>query len=177
MKKLSFILHQMIPLEFDMDDPSEEDIHYVFAVRDYDHNSYRWGCWITSQTISYVIADEQMDFDSEWIAQAEDGLPVVILALYQKYTCLRFNQLITDVSTQNTKTLKSLKQLMLNFKAFGTVAPANLSRWDNVRQIYRYLMDVNGVNGALEDIVDKLNILAAHQEAVEQTLCYGQSRS
>lgn len=168
MKKLSFNLHQMIPLDFDMDDHSEQDVHYVFAVRDCTHNSYRWGCCVTSQTISYVVADSQMDFDSEWAAQSEDGLPVVILSLYQKYTCLRFNQLIADTTNKKSaKTLKALKRLMLNFKAFGTVAPANLSRWDNVRRIYFYLMDVNGVSQALTDIVDKLNILTSQQEALE----------
>lgn len=56
---------------------------------------------------------------------------------------------------------------MLNFQAFGTVTPANLSRWHNVKQIYANLLEVNDIPAAIEDISTKLNILTAHQEAVE----------
>ena len=104
-----------------------------------------------------------MDFEAQRNAQAEDGLPVVLLALYEKYTCLRF----TELTRMKKGKVKDLKELMLNFRAFGTVAPANLSRWHNVKQIYANLLEVNDIQTAIEDISTKLNILTAHQEAVE----------
>ena len=105
-----------------------------------------------------------MDFEAQRAAQAADGLPVVLLSLYEKYTCLRFTELITRMKKNQ---VKELKELMLRFQAFGTVAPANLSRWHNVKQIYANLLEVNDIPSAVGDISAKLNILTAHQEEVQ----------
>ena len=164
MRSIVFNLHKMMPLETPMEDGAEEDIRYVYAAKNQDQNAYRWGCCITSQTISYVVADGQMDFAAQRDAQAADGLPVVLLSLYEKYTCLRFTQLITRMKKEQ---VKELKELMLNFQAFGTVAPANLSRWHNVKQIYANLLEVNDIPAAVQDVSAKLNILTARQEAIE----------
>ena len=64
--------------------------------------------------------------------------------------------------------LKALKKLMLQFQAFGTVTPANLSRWHNVKQIYAYLLEVNDIPAAIQDISSKLNILTEHQQEIER---------
>ena len=163
MRKPVFNLHKMMPLDIESEDEAEEDIRYVYAARNQEKDAYRWGCCVTSQTISYIVADEMMDFEAERSAQASDGLPVVLLALYEKYTCLRF----AELTRMNKGKIKELKELMLNFQAFGTVTPANLSRWHNVKQIYANLLEVNDIPAAIEDISTKLNILTAHQEAVE----------
>lgn len=168
MQKITFNLHKMMPPDAPIEDLSEEDIRYVYAVKHQVYNSYRWGCCVSSQTISYVIADEEMDFETQRNAQAEDGLPVVILSLYEKYTCLRFTELITRLDKGQLKSLKALKSLMLRFQAFGTVTPANLSRWHNVKQIYAYLLEVNDISTAIQDISSKLNILAEHQQENER---------
>ena len=168
MQKITFNLHKMMPPDAPIDDLSEEDIRYVYAVKHQVYNSYRWGCCVSSQTISYVTADEEMDFEAERKAQAEDGLPVVLLALYEKYTCLRFTELITHLDKRQLKRLNALKTLMLRFQAFGTVTPANLSRWHNVKQIYAYLLEVNDIPAAIQDISNKVNILAEHQQETER---------
>ena len=49
----------------------------------------------------------------------------------------------------------------------GTVTPANLSRWHNVKQIYAGLLDVNDIPTAIEDISVKLSIIADRQEAID----------
>lgn len=163
MRGPAFNLHKMMPLDAVLEDEAEEDIRYVYAAKNQGMNAYRWGCCITSQTISYIVADETMDFEAQRNAQASDGLPVVLLSLYEKYTCLRF----TELTRMSKGKVQELKELMLNFQAFGTVVPANLSRWHNVKQIYANLLEVNDVPAAIEDISTKLNILTAHQEAVE----------
>ena len=163
MRKPVFNLHKMMPLDIESEDEAEEDIRYVYAARNQEKDAYRWGCCVTSQTISYTVAAEAMDFEAERRAQASDGLPVVLLALYEKYTCLRF----AELTRMNKGKIKELKELMLNFQAFGTVTPANLSRWHNVKQIYANLLEVNDIPAAIEDISTKLNIFTAHQEAVE----------
>ena len=168
MQKITFNLHKMIPLDAPIEDLSEEDIRYVYAVKHQVYNTYRWGCCVSSQTISYVTADETMDFEAQREAQAEDGLPVVLLSLYEKYTCLRFTELITHLDKGQLKQIKSLKTLMLKFQAFGTVTPANLSRWHNVKQIYAYLLEVNDIPTAIQDISSKVNILAEHQQERER---------
>ncbi len=168
MQKITFNLHKMMPPDTPIEDLSEEDIRYVYAVKHQVYNSYRWGCCVSSQTISYVTADEEMDFEAQRNAQAEDGLPVVILSLYEKYTCLRFTQLMTHLDKGQLKRLKALKGLMLRFQAFGTITPANLSRWHNVKQIYAYLLEVNDISTAIQDISSKVNILAEHQQENER---------
>lgn len=109
-----------------------------------------------------------MDFEAERKQQAADGLPVVLLALYEKYTCLRFTELITQLDKGQIRHLKTLKKLMLQFQAFGTVTPANLSRWHNVKQIYADLLEVCDIPTAIQDISSKLNILTEHQQEIER---------
>lgn len=165
LRRVTFRLHQMIPLERDMDDESEEDISYVYAVKSEEQAAYRWGCCVASQKLSYAVADPEMDLALEMVNQAVDGLPITLLMLYQKFTCLRFTELIT--LREKVRDLTRLKQMMLEFRAFGTVAPANLSRWHNIKQIYAHLLSANDVGAAVEDISTKVSILTAEQEAQE----------
>ena len=101
--------------------------------------------------------------------QASDGLPMVALALYEKYTCLRFTQLITALEQRKMKQVKNLKKIMLEFQAFGTISPANLSRWNNVKQIYAYILEVNDIPASVSDVSTKINILAEQQEDLERS--------
>ena len=55
---------------------------------------------------------------------------------------------------------------MLEFKAYGTVAPANLSRWSNIRQIYRALLETNEIPAAIADVDHKISILDAYQREI-----------
>ena len=168
MQQFTFNLHKMMPPDAPIEDASEADIRYVYAVREQTLGTYRWGCCVSSQTISYVVADAAMDFEAERKQQAADGLPVVLLALYEKYTCLRFTELITQLDKGQIRHLKTLKKLMLQFQAFGTVTPANLSRWHNVKQIYADLLEVCDIPTAIQDISSKLNILTEHQQEIER---------
>ncbi len=169
-RQITFNLHLMCPLDYPAEDASEEDIRYVYAVKTQELGSYRWGCCVTSQTISYVVADENMDLDAEMDTQAEDGLPVILLGLYQKYTCLRFAEMLSILDKKKMKRLSSLRKKMLEFKAYGVIAPAHISRWHNVKQIYQHIIETNGISTAVEDISDKINILAEHQKELESAI-------
>ncbi len=166
-RRLTFNLHQMLPLGTEMDDDSEGDVHYVYSVKSQELDSYRWGCCVTSQTICYVVADETLNLEAELRSQAEDGLPVVLLALYEKYSCLRFTQLLVTVDKRKLRLLRRLNRQMLEFRAYGTVHPSHISRWYNVKQIYQYLIETNGIDAAIEDVNNKLSVLAEHQKEVE----------
>lgn len=167
MRRIAFNLHLMVEPEMEVEDESEEDVNFTYAVKDQTIGSYRWGCCITSQTISYIVADSEMDMDGEMAQQAENGLPVVMLALYQKYTCIRFKELISISDQKKTRRIKALKRKLLEFQAYGTVTPANISRWNNVRRTYRYLLDSNAVGEAVDDISVTLNLLAEQQKEIE----------
>ena len=65
MKKLTFNLHQMIPAETVTEEYSEEDVRFVYAVKNEEKGAYRWGCCITTQTCSYVTANEQLDLRTD----------------------------------------------------------------------------------------------------------------
>ena len=165
LRRITFNLHKMLSPDAPMEDAAEEDIRYVYAAKSLDRNAYRWGCCVTSQTIAYVTADEALDLEAERRAQAADSLPLVLLSLYEKYTCLRFTELIARLEKRD---IRPLKDLMLNFQAFGTVAPANLSRWHNVKQIYANLLEVNDIPAAVQDVSAKLGILTARQEELQR---------
>lgn len=169
LRKVTFNLHQMQDPDVPVEDDSEADIRYAYAVKNTALNGYRWGCCVTSQTTAYAVADtsEHPDLLREMQTQAEDGLPITLLALYEKYTCLRFTQLIGELKPRNLKAIIELKRLMLNFQAFGTVSPANLSRWNNVKQIYAYLLEVSETDAAMQDISTKIDILVAQQQELE----------
>ena len=92
MKTLKSVCNPGSPIE----DDSEADIRYVYAVKKQVLNSYCWGCYVSSQTISYMIADKSMNFETEIQTQVRDGLTVV--ALYEKYTCLRFTEPISQLN-------------------------------------------------------------------------------
>ena len=85
----------------------------------------------------------------------------------KKCTCLRFTQLIAAANKRKMRELRALKRLMLEFRAYGTVDSANISRWHNVKQIYHAVMETNRIPEAVEDITNKLNILVEHQRELE----------
>ena len=101
--EITFNMHLMAPLGQPVTDASEEDVSYVYAVKDQVLGSYRWGCCISSQTISYVICDETMDLKREMETESRDTLPVVMLALYEKYTCLYFDRLLAEGSQKRER--------------------------------------------------------------------------
>ncbi|MBE6919640.1 MAG: hypothetical protein E7469_08155 [Ruminococcaceae bacterium] len=167
MQRLSFCLHQMVPLDSTLQDGSEEDLSYVYAVKNEDYDAYRWGCCVASQRLSYVMANPALDLTGEMADLAADALPLAILMLHQKFTCLRFTQLMARRKRLSARRLYRLQQLLLDFQAYGTVATANVSRWHNIKQIYHHLVTVNDISAAVEDVSTKLSILAAQQSALE----------
>lgn len=168
MRQATFNMHLMTDLNAPAEDESEEDLRYVYAVKTQSLGSYRWGCCVSSQTINYVQADAEMNLARQMDIQAEDGLPVVMLALYEKFTCLRFTELLSQSMGQDARHLDGLKKMMLKFQAYGTVTPSNLSRWHNVKHIYAALLEVNDTATAVSDIDAKLSILTAQQQDIEQ---------
>lgn len=167
-RRAAFNLHLMSPPNALAEDDSEEDVDYVYAVKTQELGTYRWGCCVSSQTISYIMANETLDIDAEMAAQAQDGLPLLLMALYEKYTCLRFAQLITAADKKSMKQLRGVKQVMLEFQAYGTVDPANISRWHNIKRIYQVVVESNRVPQAIEDVSGKLSILIEHQREIER---------
>ena len=166
-RQATFNLHLMQNLENPVEDESEEDINYVYAVKTQSLGSYRWGCCVTSQTMSYIVADSEMNFEAEMAEQLESNITVILLALYQKYTCLRFRELLAITDKKKINRLRILKRQMLEFKAYGTITPANLSRWHNVKQIYKHIIETNEINQAVDNIGTTLDILAEHQKELE----------
>jgi len=170
LNRITYNLHCMQDPGEPIVDDSEADVRYVCAVKNAAINGYRWGCCVTSQTIAYAVAhtDGEPDLLQEMDTQAADGLPIVLLALYEKYTCLRFTELIVGSESRKLRTILELKKLMLKFQAFGVVPPANLSRWDNVKRIYAYLLEVGEIGAAIQDISSKIDILVEQQQDIDQ---------
>ncbi len=167
MRQATFNMHLMNPFDDPVTDSSEEDVRFVYAVIDESLRSYRWATCVTSQTISYIVADPKMDLDGQMATHARAALPIVMLALYEKYTCLHYTEVIASTDLDHLKQIQKLKTEMLEFQAYGTLAPANLSRWHNIRLIYQALLDVCGIPEAIAEVDHKISILAEHQRELE----------
>ncbi len=167
MKQATFNMHLFIPFRISVTDNSEEDVNFIYAKIGEISHTYRWAACVTSQTLSYIVADPDMDLESQMGIRGRAGLPVVMFALYEKYTCIRYTEAIADTDIRHLKPIQQLKMEMLEFKAYGTLAPANISRWSNIGQIYRALLEANEVSAAIADVDHKISILAEHQRELE----------
>lgn len=179
--KVCFNAHKIIPLAKKFEDKSETDIAYTYGARDVENETYRWGSCISSQSISFVYGPSNSVFKSEtnWIdvidlpqmlSIAEDDLLLTLLVLHQKYTCVLLNDKIFNLTSskksKKSKEIQVIKKSVLEFKAYGTISPSQISRWNNVCETYRYLLEVNGVNEAIEEIENKIDLLNAEEERI-----------
>lgn len=163
--QLAFNLYKMVPLTDNFVDESQKDIAYTYGGRDVHNKTYRWGACITSQSISYVYAGSEEDNLQE---NADDDYLLTMLALNQKYFCMGLNdELFKALSDKNlsTKKMSKLQRKALEFRATGTLAPTQVSRWYNVCETYRHLVQLNGVEEALGEIEYKLELIKADQTA------------
>ena len=167
MKQAAFNLHLMIPFDNPVTDNSEEDVRFVYAKIDEISHTFRWATCVTSQTESFIVADPEMDLINKMEIRGRAGLPIVMLALYEKYTCLHYTEELTTTDLRHLSGIQKLKREMLEFQAYGTIAPANFSRWYNIRLIYSALLEVNGIPEAIADVDHKINILSEYQRELE----------
>lgn len=176
-------VHKQIDLSSDFCDDSEKDIRYTYGARDIDKKTYRWGCCISTLDVSYVyqnsilsetgIEDAPHRIHDEMIQTSASDLLLTILVLIQRFACMQLNENIHSEIYENRgvasrisrKIIQSLKRQVLEFRAFGTLAPSQVSRWNNVCETYRGLLDVLGVNEALREIEEKINLLNSEQES------------
>ena len=90
--------------------------------------------------------------------RAEDELLLTILAVYQKYSCLILNEEIhkrhvLEKSKRGfQKSIRELKLEAMEFIAYGTLVPSQISRWNNVCEMYRLLIQMNGVEESIGEI-------------------------
>lgn len=178
LRLLSENVHKQIGLERDFEDESETDKQYTFGARDVNKETYRWGCCISSLDISFVYACSIPEEREERMALVESvtecDLFLTILTMIQKYTCMKLNEdihellyaPITGTSKKHVRksTIQKLKQQALEFRAFGTLAPSQISRWHNVCETYRCLLEAQGVDEALQEIEQKIDLIDSNQE-------------
>ena len=176
-KRIAYNEHRLVDLTRDFRDVSEEDVEYATGAKDVDDEHYGWACAVTSQEISYAYGPgpgktEPRDRKGLW-ERAEDDLLLTMIVMYQKYTCMIFNEKIhqrfTSESGQLKKeaSLRNLKREALEFVSYGTLAPSQISRWNNVCETYRSLQKQNGVNEALEEISQKITLLNEEQDRID----------
>lgn len=167
--KITYNEHRIIELSREFEDLSEQDVAYVTGAKDVISEDYGWGCSITSQEISYAYTKGK----STLIERAVEDLLLTILVMHQKYTCIMLNEeihqryLLNNDSVMLRKNIREIRKEALEFIAYGTLAPSQISRWNNVCDTYRFLMEKNGVNEALEEIKEKIILLNDEQERME----------
>ena len=176
-KRIAYNGHRLVDVTRDFEDVSEMDVEYATGAKDLEDEHYGWACAITSQEISYAYGPgqgktEPRDKNGLW-ERSEDDLLLTMIVMYQKYTCMIFNEKIHQRFTSEERRLKGeaslrdLKREALEFISYGTLAPSQISRWNNVCETYRSLQKQNGVNEALEEISQKITLLNEEQDRID----------
>lgn len=150
--------NNLLPLSTDVDEDLTGALQYLYAAQDKIHLAYNWGACVSDLAVSYVIADYNLDMEGQMKLHAEDKLPAVIIALYEKYTC----QYLTEqaaMEDMKAKEKQEVKDTLMHFQAFGIVRAMNLSRNYETKVIYQHLLDMNGIEGSISDLDKKLNLL------------------
>ena len=97
-KKIAYNEHRLIDVTRDFTDESEKDVEYATGAKDVEDEHYGWACAITSQEISYAYGPgpgKDMPPSAEELpARAEEDLLLTMIVIYQKYTCMIFNEKI-----------------------------------------------------------------------------------
>ena len=167
--QITYNEHRIIDLSRDFEDLSEKDVAYVTGARDVNTEDYGWGCSITSQEISYAYAKKG---SAPLVDRAADDLLLTMLVMYQKYMCMQLNEGIHQRYTGTTAAMSKnsileLKREAMEFIAYGTLAPSQISRWNNVCDTYRLLIEMNGINETIEEVEEKISLLDAEQERID----------
>ncbi|WP_156647271.1 hypothetical protein [Lacticaseibacillus manihotivorans] len=88
--------------------------------------------------------------------------------MYQKYESMNINEKIHSrymkADERTPASVRDLKQEALNLIAYETLAPSQISRWNNVSEIYRNLLDLTGVNETIAEVKDKITLLTDEQD-------------
>lgn len=188
--RASINVHKQILLEKEFVDLSEADIFHTYGARDVNKETYRWGSCISSLDISFVYAnktifdeDDNIKISELMQVESECDLFLTILALVQKYTCMRLNdeyhaKIYDSVNKSKEKkfkkkTIQELKNKALSFRATGTLAPSQISRWNNVCETYRALLVVYGIEEGFSEIeqkIDLINMKLEQQHARKQNM-------
>ena len=169
LSRITYNEHRIIELSRDFEDLSEEDVAYVTGAKDVISEDYGWGCCVTSQEISLVYAQGKIPLE----ARAEDDLLLTMLAVYQKYSCLMLNEeihqrhMLEREKIGFQKSIQQLKWEALEFIAYGTLEPSQISRWNNVCEMYRLLIRMNGVEESIGEIKEKIGLLNEEQERLD----------
>lgn len=176
-KRIAYNGHRLVDVTRDFEDVSEMDVEYATGAKDVEDEHYGWACAITSQEISYAYGPklgkmEPRDKNDLW-ERSKDDLLLTMIVMYQKYTCMIFNERIhqrfigESSRLKREESLRDLKREALEFISYGTLAPSQISCWNNVCETYRSLQKQNGVNELLEEISQKITLLNEEQDRID----------
>ena len=97
----------------DFTDESEKDVEYATGAKDVEDEHYGWACAITSQEISYAYGPgpgkDMPPSVEELPAREEEDLLLTMIVMYQKYTCMIFNEKIHQRFTSGAGKVKKEK--------------------------------------------------------------------
>ena len=185
LEQATFNVHKILGVDENIVDESEADIAYTFGGRDVENRTYRWGCCISSQSISFVYGPGNSNYNAEaktairpasdfsieeMINAAEDDILLTLLALYQRFTCMMLAETIQRRMRKEgggQKAIRELKSEVMRFRAYDTLTPFQISRWNNVCETYRYLLEMNGVQEALDNVAENIDLINEEMERIE----------
>ena len=101
-------------------------VEYATGAKDVEDEHYGWACAITSQEISYAYGPgpgkDMPPSVEELPAREEEDLLLTMIVIYQKYTCMIFNEKIHQRFTSGD----GLLFVLLNIKFFPILRDVRL---------------------------------------------------
>ncbi len=169
-RKVTYNVHRLIELSRDFEDSSETDLAYVSGAKDVDTEDYGWGCAISSQDISFVYVQSSIPL----YERSANDLLLTLLVMHQKYSCLLLDEEIYQRHSLQgrerksfSKNIQDVKWEAMKFIAYGTLEPSQISRWNNICDIYRLLIAMTGVEESLTTVKAKINLINEQQDQID----------
>ncbi len=139
-RRESYNLHLFAPLGSDAADISQVFPSYVYANTSKGQKTYRWGCCIGVLDMGCVYSvPDPADALAEKDEIAEDIMPLIVLALQQRYIYRRLLDRMRLCHPDDKAAFLEIKSDYIRAMT-SFLEPAEFSRWDNICKLYNFLV-------------------------------------
>ena len=134
----------------------------IFTLPKLSKDSYQWCTCVGDSCLARVRGEDTLERQIRDFRN--NSLTLILLALYQKYSCLHFGNLLRKNVSEKTKSFSTLQNALIDFKAFGVISAGSISKVDIIRKYYTQLLTTFGVTDVLGEIDTKLSVISEHEK-------------
>lgn len=161
---------------------TSQELSFVYRLDSYDRDK-KTGEILSKKTPEKLVAG--------LLNRAHDDLMLLMLVMYQKYKGTEINDAIHEryfqvvpmhekhkkrekheeqgnrPALEKQESIADLKSKALSLIAYDTLKPSQISRWNNVCEIYADLLDLCGVDDVINEVKTKIDLLTEAQDRID----------